>query len=293
MNIAEILKNAPKGTKLYSPIIGECELEAVYLNSCYPIKTTTKLGAYSFTSEGLLYKEESNGECMLFPSRENRDWNNFYICPFKKGDFIVTEYPDGNKFIAIFSHLGGLYEYTTNYLYLLRPDGKFKPKSDFGIGNIQKARLATDSEKKELLDAMARNGYCWDEYSMTLKELTLKFKVGDTIHKEEGYLNHTIKSIAQDRYMCEDGYFLRFADQNEWNIVKFDINSLKPFDKVLVRDDDMKVWTCGIYSHFCNNDSDYRYVCTDEAYKQCIPYNDDTEHFVGKTSDCPEYYKTW
>ena len=154
MNIVEILKNVPKGTKLYSPIIGECELEAVYLNSCYPIKTTTKLGAYSFTSEGLLYKEESNGECMLFPSRENRDWSTF-------------------------------------------------------------------------------------------------------------------------------------------NLNKFDVSSLKPFDRVLVRDDDMKVWTCGIYSHFCNNDSDYRYVCTDEAYKQCIPYNDDTEHFVGKTSDCPEYYKTW
>lgn len=286
MNIAEILEKAPKGIKLYSPIFGDVIFEEIRHDY---IRVSTNRIMREFHPDGRYY---ANGECMLFPSRENKDWDNFYICPFKKGDFITKEDLNGNKFIAIFSHFGGFCEYTTNYLCLLRPDGRFKPKSDFGIGNVQEARLATNSEKKELLDAMARNGYCWDECSMTLKELTLKFKVGDTIHKEGGYLNHIIKSIAQDRYMCEGGYFLRFADQNEWNIIKFDINSFKPFDKVLARDSDMKVWTCGIYSHL-NNNSSYRHVCTDEEYKQCIPYNDETKHLVGTDKDCPEYYKTW
>ena len=117
MNIAEILKNVPKGTKLYSPIIGECELEAVYLNSCYPIKTTTKLGAYSFTSEGLLYKEESNGECMLFPSRENRDWstfnlNKFDVSSLKPFDRVLVRDLDTDYWKAgIYSHYAGICEY--------------------------------------------------------------------------------------------------------------------------------------------------------------------------------------
>lgn len=287
MNILRILKNIPKGTKLYSPAFGEVKFICLYGDKIMTEDITNIQRL--FYSNGNFYKD---GECMLFPSRENRDWDNFYICSFKKGDFIVKESLNDTKFIAIFSHLGGPCEYTINYLCLLRPDGKFKSKSDFGIGNAKEVRLATDSEKKELLDAMARNGYCWDECSMTLKELTLKFKVGDTIHKEGGYLNHIIKSIAQDRYMCEDGYFLRFADQNEWNIAKFDINSLKPFDKVLARDTDINVWVCRIYSHY-RNTSNYRHVCIDNSYIQCIPYNNETKHLIGKISDCPEYYKTW
>lgn len=287
MNIAEILKNVPKGTKLYSPAFGEVTFKNVS-SDIINVRDSVKIER-TFYSNGNFYKD---GECMLFPSRENRDWDNFYICPFKKGDFIVKECLDGNKFIAIFSHFGGFCEYTTNYLCLLRPDGKFKPVSDFGIGNVQEARLATNSEKKELLDAMARNGYCWDECSMTLKELTLKFKVGDTIHKEGEHLNLIIKSIAQDKYICEDGYFLRFADQNDWNIAKFDINSFKPFDKVLVRDIDGDYWKAAIFSH-SNEYGRYKYICVANAYNQCIPYNNDTEHLLGKRGPCPEYYKNW
>lgn len=292
MNIAAILRNAPEGTKLYSPIFGECKLKFVYLDEYYPIKVTTKQGMYTFTSEGLLYKDEPNGECVLFPSKDNRDWNNFYICPFKKGDFIVKEISNGRKFIAIFSRFGGPYEYTTHYLCLLSPDETFKPNSDFGIGTVKEARLATDSEKKELLDAIAKNGYCWDECSMTLKKITIKFKVGDTIHKEEGFFNHTIKSIEQDRYICENGYFLKFADQNDWNIAKFDIKSLKPFDRVLVRDGANTYWRAGIYSNY-NEDATYKYICVGDSYEQCIPYNNDTKYLIGTKEACPEYYKTW
>lgn len=244
MNIAEKLRNAPKGTKLYSPIVGECELECVYLDTYYPIKTTTKQGTYTFTSEGLIYKDEPNGECMLFPSRDNRDWNNFYICPFKKGDFIVREYLDGDKFIAIFSHFGGFCKYSTNYLCLLRPGGEFKPRADFGIGDVQEARLATDSEKKELLDAIKRNGYTWNSDTLTLEEIR-----------------------------------------------KFDIDTLKPFDKVLVRNRDGDFWNINLFSHY--NKMYKVYTTVRGAWEQCIPYNEETKHLVGTTNDCPEYYKTW
>lgn len=239
MNIAEKLKDAPIGTKLYSPIFGEVELNEV--NSIFiDVKHDGLIGR--FYSDG---KYTKNGECMLFPSRDNRDWNNFSICPFKKGDFIVKESIDGTKFIAIFSHFGGFCEYTTNYLCLLKPDGKFKPSPDFGIGNVQEARLATDSEKKELLDAIERNGYTWNSDTLTVEE----------IHK-------------------------------------YNIYSLKPFDKVLIRDYDEGTWTADFYSYYVKNAS-YPFRCVGTQFKQCIPYNDETKHLLGTKKKCPKYYKTW
>ena len=148
MNIAVILRNAPKGTKLYSPIFGEVTLLGT---NCSYIEVSDSINIIrEFCHDGRFYV---HGECMLFPSRDNRDWNNFFICPFKKGDFIVKECPNSSKHIAIFSRFGGPYEYTTHYLCLLRADGTFKPEPDFGIGKVQEARLATDSEKKEFLQS--------------------------------------------------------------------------------------------------------------------------------------------
>lgn len=82
LNLVEILKDAPKGTKLWSPICGECELVAVKEENCsYPIlcKTSdehdinfTDLGKYC----DVFYR---NGECVLFPSKENRDWSTFKV----------------------------------------------------------------------------------------------------------------------------------------------------------------------------------------------------------------------
>ena len=274
MNIAEILKNVPKGTKLYSPAFGEVTFKNVS-SDIINVKDNAGMDRTLY-SNGNYYK--------------GGDWNTFIICPFKKGDFIVKEDLKGTKFIAIFSHFGGPCEYTTHYLCLLRPDGRLKPNADFGIGNIKEARLATDSEKKELLDVMARNGYCWDECSMTLKELILKFKVGDTIRKD--HLKYKIVSIEGDRYSLENRFFLKFTDQHEWEVVKFDINSLKPFDRVLVRDIDGDYWKAAIFSH-SNEYGRYKYICVSNTYNQCIPYNNDTEHLLGKRGPCPEYYKNW
>lgn len=79
INLVEILKDCPIGTKLYSSAHGEVELEEVHLNSRpdYPIEVRLSDNALdSFTPDGRLF-EEYNGECMLFPSREQRDWSKF------------------------------------------------------------------------------------------------------------------------------------------------------------------------------------------------------------------------
>lgn len=91
INIAEILKDCPKGMKLYSPIYGTVELLKVNSNSVYSIMTATSIDrAGSFTSEGLLYEKYPSAECLLFPSSEMRDWTKF----FKRGD-VVRSIDDG------------------------------------------------------------------------------------------------------------------------------------------------------------------------------------------------------
>ena len=57
-------------------------------------------------------------------------------------------------------------------------------------------------------------------------------------------------------------------------------NQFKPFDQVLVRDDDTCNWKIGIYSHY-EEDSNMPYKCVGSQYTQCIPYNENTAHLVG------------
>ena len=78
LNLVEILKDCPEGTKLYSPIIGEVEFKRIKYSE-YPIVTCSTNGnrILLFTKEGLFFSE---GECiMLFPSEDQRDWSKFKI----------------------------------------------------------------------------------------------------------------------------------------------------------------------------------------------------------------------
>ena len=73
---------------------------------------------------------------------------------------------------------------------------------------------------------------------------------------------------------------------------KFDPCTLKPFDKVLARDNINEQWCCSFFSHIETNDS-YPYICFGLSFKQCIPYNDDTKHLVGTSDEAPKYYRYW
>lgn len=84
INIAEILKDMPQGTKLWTPICGEVELLDNGLSDVYPIIVKDScLMKYSFTENGTYY-EQKGAEMLLFPSKEMRDWSKF----FKEGDVL-------------------------------------------------------------------------------------------------------------------------------------------------------------------------------------------------------------
>ena len=74
---------------------------------------------------------------------------------------------------------------------------------------------------------------------------------------------------------------------------RFDPKTLKPFDKVLVRDGYKECWLCRFFSHIVDGIHIYKYITIGSAFKYCIPYNDETKHLLGTNEDAPDYYQYW
>lgn len=80
INIAEKLKHCKKGTKLYSSVYGEVEFIKVEYSVIYikVLDITNETFSRSFNKNGM-YDDFPDGECLLFPSKDNRDWNTFQL----------------------------------------------------------------------------------------------------------------------------------------------------------------------------------------------------------------------
>lgn len=96
-------------------------------------------------------------------------------------------------------------------------------------------------------------------------------------------------------YTTGDGECVLFPsrDQRDWSkfktpIKKFDYSTLKPFDRVLVRDKDRDIWRCSLFTCFHKD----QIVC-EVSWKQGIPDNDETKHLVGTTDKPDEKYVWW
>ena len=88
IDLTKILRGCPEGTEFYSAIDGEVKFEKIEELSEYPIVTDkddyTKGGRFSNIA----------GECILFPSKEQRDWSKFVpTWKQEKQKVKVTIYP--------------------------------------------------------------------------------------------------------------------------------------------------------------------------------------------------------
>lgn len=112
MNIAEILKDCPSGTTLYSPIYGELSLLYALSYSLYPIYCKVIRSGYivSFTEDGK--RNITDAELTLFPSKHQRDWSKFKVPgqkpkyqfkPFDK--VLVRDYEDRVWECSFFSRI--------------------------------------------------------------------------------------------------------------------------------------------------------------------------------------------
>lgn len=123
-----------------------------------------------------------------------------------------------------------------------------------------------------------------------------KFKVGDKVRNKNNHgIVFTITSIEEDYYGCGIANPFCFDDQDNYELIpnKFDVNTLKRFDKVLIRDNNSARWDITFYELYDNENKDYPYrTLGGVRYKYCIPY-EGNEHLCGKRDDCIDFYKTW
>ena len=73
INLCEMLKDCPKGTKLWSPIWGDITFETInaFDGLVYVLKHK---GVHIILDNG---KFDADGECIIFPSKDQRDWSKF------------------------------------------------------------------------------------------------------------------------------------------------------------------------------------------------------------------------
>lgn len=178
MNIANILKYCPKGTKLYSTVHGEVTLRKVYDEDSYPypiyIDIINSTKHESFTKEGQLY--EDKGECVLFPSKNQKNWNKFRI-PVKKGDIMM--HTDGScPFIA-----SG--ETITSYPKAICGISGVFTMGDNNIWTSEFYIPASIEVVRELFNKMEKAGYRWNIETLELEKIEkiekVKFKPFDKV----------------------------------------------------------------------------------------------------------------
>ena len=94
--VADYLRNVPKGIKLYSPIFGECEFDHISL--CDSVCVRYKDTQIEFNKYGQFSLDDSEGECLLFPSKEVREWNKYQVpYDFRPYDKIVARFRSSSK----------------------------------------------------------------------------------------------------------------------------------------------------------------------------------------------------
>lgn len=297
MNIAEILKYCPKGTKLYSLVDGEVTLEGVESFDRYPIKVSlndSKVNHY--TKDGLLFVNYA-GECVLFPSKEQRDWNKFRL-PVKKGD-IMMDINGKCPFIVT----GEMHkDISPMYICGINTLGKLQIGFNEGGWTSKFYIPASEEAKKDLFDKMAEIGYKWNADTLELEKIELKSKEGNVLIKNNSLFLSTgviINDVLQAYCLLNDGKFVSCGlspisslelapdelkcalfsvmtkggykyDKKQHKLIK---QEFKPFDKVLVRNYNYENWKCSLFSHYQNsNETEYIYVTMNGSYIHCIPY---------------------
>ena len=304
INIVELLKDCPKGMELDCPMFENLEFDRIDKdNGTYSIicRVKTDWGCYNvhtFTEYGC-YSTEKYSKCVIFPKGKTT-WEGFVPpCQFKDGDIIVHNQND--RFVMSVYHKRITDLIIKTHCVLWDRDEGLSVNKEICCYN-DSVRFATEEEKQKLFQAIKEHGYKWNDETKTLEKLIEpKFKVGDKIKKKgfDDVYAIEIATVGEAIYTFKNSGFqyIESTDKN-YELVpnKFDITTLKPFDKVLVRTKTFKpAWTIDFYDGYRPNTggSFTPFAVTGGKYfQQCIPY-EDNEHLLGTTDNCDDYYKTW
>lgn len=298
INLVELLKDCPKGMELdctmYEGVVFDCIADEDFL----PIRCLIKnsKGGYNvchFTEYGC-WSDVDSAKCVIFPKGKT-SWEGFQR-PFKDGDVVFY-----NDTISIFKEWGDETLFRTHACTYLCAEILDINVPLFGERVKREIRYATEEEKQRLFDAIKDNGYKWNAETKKLEKLVTIFKVGDKIKLKNAYAikyddcnTQEITEIKHSHYILDDEKAMPLSNQYLYELVpnKFDVNTLKPFDKVLVRDYDNKVWKTQFFERL-NNVLKDRFVCMGgNRFHQCIPY-EGNEHLLNTSNEPNDIYKIW
>lgn len=299
INIAELLKDCPSGMELDCTLFEGLEFDGIVDNEYLPIRCRVKnpnggYNVYNFTKYGCWF-DTTFAKCVIFPKGKTT-WEGFQR-PFKDGDILATDLGsvfylntrlNTDEYYGCYVGIGG--------------DGSFHICEPFAYKEC--CGFATEEEKQKLFQAIKNNGYQWNAETKTLEKLVKpKFKVGDRIRNNRVDLGniYTIIEVRESSYVVNknnehNNYNIDFVLQDEWELVqnKFDITTLKPFDKVLVRCSSLEKWHIQFFEKYNTESSTkFPFICLCyNKYSQCIPY-ENNQHLLDTANDCNDFYKTW
>lgn len=304
ISIAEILKDKPEGTKLWTDMFGEVTLYVV-TNTCDAFQVKHHNKEPWFDKDGKLYKE---GVLCIYPSKSMRDWEKF---AWKKGDVLVN-----SRGLKILFDRWANDNYTSFYAKTIN-----LVEDAFLDTNLH--TLASEKEAKFFIK-------CIEEKlggKLNLETLEIdkqpEFKDGDILYAEEDeshtdgiFILETVKGkrghyaclILHPYMVCNYSCFgfignktLRYATEEEkqqlfdalakegkaWDAekkqivdLKSKIDELKPFDKVLVKDNPYGSWEPALFWKKVDVKDLHPYmIIGGKRYRYCEPY-EGNEHLL-------------
>ena len=327
INIVEILKHKPQGTKLYSSACGKCRLVEVDDKSFKISFYNSKFG-FMNGGEGYLDKNGKlydDGECVVFPSKEMRDWGKF---SWKKGDVLVNK--DGDVYIIFERFSDDTYCSFVGKYYLWKENNdteQFCKNERLLTSDFQKA--GKDAAQTYISTIEERLGGKLNREILEIEKTQPEFKDGDIVFmkgiKSELFANciFILKGEYKDGderafyyafYNVDDKfteaeygntkvhYSLRSATDSEkqqlfdalakkgktWDAEKKAIVDLKPKCEFKPFDKVLSRRCSEDYwvLNFYSHKTDYYHVCIDGSSNlDCIPYNEETAHLLGTTDE--------
>ena len=322
IDIVEILKDKPKGTKLYADAFGVLSIEEI----CVEDKDfgITLLGGDGdelyFYNNG---KYDIHGEPILVPSKDMQDWSKF---AWKKGDVLVSK---DNVYIIFEEFEDDAYTRFKGKHYLWKEcDEEDYNKEEtkmltsvFEKANDDAAQTYINTIEKRLCGKLNLETLEIEKDQSEFKDgdiVTITFNWGEDIvyiFKSENsnsysyyaWLNGSIPTIIESSHPKSDIYTVRLSTETEkqqlfnalakegkaWDAekkqivdLKQKVDELKPFDKVLVRDGKNEIWEPAFFFRNLSHLNVYNYQTVGgESRVYCIPFNEETAKLIGTTDD--------
>lgn len=322
INIAEVLKNKPQGTKLYSPIFGNLRYEDLVPDlGEFTIVTSDNTSAkHSFRSDS---RYNRHGEpLMLLPSKEMRDWSKF---TWKKGDVLQK---NSRTHVIFDSFVSVTYEVIRCKYFLKVDNGKEIFVTETNVLTNEYFKASEEQRQCYINKIEEHFGGKLNLETLEIEKSQSEFNDGDIVYAESDgfhYPSIHILNINGDtkRYYARLVINGRYDESIDYDIPTFDnVNpnrlrlateeekcqlfsalakegkawdsekkqivvlkpkvEMKPFDKVLVRNCYTQRWRVNFFSSITKEGC---YICASGSWNECIPYNEETAKLIGTTDN--------